>query len=407
MANVSRLYRTLDTVTKPIFELRIEDRNDILSDDQIMSISIKRGGGTGATGVNPSTCEIRTTGSRTITSGSHVTVRLSTTAAAQIAGRTSTSGVAIASRFVGRIGTQEVSHKHTHFETRYAAASWTALLSDAPQEYTLPAGRTVMNLIATVMKPPHLASRIGVTVDGANVNVLHGDVVGKYSDLIGSYCADIGYLVQHRRSGNAFIRTLAAREDAAAAAAATVYAIEPRHVLDGVTWLQPQERYPAAYRCEYRDSAGVVKSLTTGDANAVERKLLDWKNIRFGDDGYRYIYGLKSQTTDYIYRIFDLEIDLLMLWKRGSASDLALLGQLLNLEESDPVGLGINWPSPLRGMFFADGITEEITPDSWRIKLELTPYSYLKGNPTVIPRGRTWDSRSGTWNTTPGTWDQQ
>ena len=77
------------------------------------------------------------------------------------------------------------------------------------------------------------------------------------------------------------------------------------------------------------------------------------------------------------------------------------------MQVGDPVYFSQDWPTPLRGVHFAEGITETIDCDTWEVTLNLVRFRELTGEEPVSPvPARVWDQAQNPWDTETRKWKE-
>lgn len=407
MPRPGRLYRTLDGVPRPLFEV-VTDNLGTVTDRNISSITITHGKSSPGGGVSPSTAEVVFPDGRTAGAGDPLSVSLTSAAATHIGSTVGQGPLGIGPRFRGRVGRQRRNDRGHRAETTVFAASWTAQLSSAPTTHTFPSGTDIGTLLRTIMRPPYLAPHIDVRTQGT-FDRTWGDQTGTYSDLIGPFAADIGILVADQRNGTTRVQTMPFRRDSALDAVASSWPLTRSQALAPMTYEQPSETLPTVYYVDRRDSTGTVVRNSSGtDDGTAQVKVLDWTYFREYSEQWRYVHALRAQTFEHSYRPQSLSVDLLLLYRlgmAGSAHHLNQLGRLLTLDPGEPVFFAGDWPPALRGIHFAQGIREQITGNSWQLDLDLVPfYIDTDGRSPEVP-ARVWDASPSTWDNDPLTWN--
>lgn len=403
-----RLYRKLPDIPKPLFMVTTANIGT-MNDDQVRSIVINRGKQDNKGGVNPSTVEIALAANQVAKAGEAIDVRLTGLAATALAARFATdpnTAGYIAPRFHGRVGMQKMEdHGKLPFNTIYGA-SWSAQLSYSPDVHALASGTTILLLLQRILEPAYLAPRITVLNQGT-LDRLFGAVEGKYSDLIGKFAADIGILVRDRRAGELEILSLGHRRDNALAAVATSIPLTRSQAISPAEWVQPNEGPPVAYRLTRRDNLNVLQTSIIGATDGSEPiEDVDWTYFREYSDQWRYIHAMRAAGFDDRFRIDSVTVDLLHLLNSPYQNHWDQAGYLLKLQPGDPVFLSADWPTPLRGIHFAEGIREEISKDKWELTLNLIRFREVVGEETPSIPARVWNSAAYPWDTETRKWDQ-
>lgn len=405
-----RLYRKLDWLPKPLFAVQTNNIGTV-TDDEIQSIVITRGKSDNSGGVNPATVEIHLANNKVAKANEMIGVVLRNVVTTALAAKFTADPAVpayIRDRFQGRVGKQQMEDTGKQPTNTIMGASWSAQLSYSPDVHSVPSGTSMETLLTRILRPSYLAYRIPVTALGAYDSTF-GDSTGKYSDLIGKYAADIGILVRDTRAGALEILPMEYRRDRALAGMPTSSPLTRSQAISPASWVQPNEQPPVEYRLTYRDAANVVKTIVTSPTGAVTGTApvedLDWTYFRAYTGQWFYVHGMRSSGFDDRFRLETVTIDLLHLLSSPWPYHWEQAGYLLKLQVGDPVYLGADWPNPLKGVHFAEGIREEIDSDTWQITLSLIRFRELTGEEATgtIP-ARVWDQAAYPWDTETRKW---
>lgn len=410
---VSKLYKALKDCPKPIFECTMTGE-PARYDDDLTGATIHHGGAEPA-GVPVPTLEVGFLGYVSPVAGRSAALQLTAPAAAwikSVTGAAGTGAADIGPRFTGRTGAYTVDDTHTGQNTTMTAAGWTAQLANRSTVHTFNRGAWVHEVITALLRDPTLAVLPTVTRQPAREKFgqIYDPLPGvKYSELIGKLTTDLGILVQQWRSGVLEIVPLSHRKTKAAAAAETYPPITRGQILSPAQWSTRSENDPSNHRIVTRDGAGAPVSLNFGDLNEPwrDKTETDLQYLYFTDPEQWHTLGYTRRYREYsgAYSLPEIEIDLLLLFKRGRPYDLLQAGALLALNAGDPVTFAGDWYPTLRGVFFAEQISETITPDSWKIRLTLVPLGHVTASTQPGIRPRIWDQATDTWDQATGTWN--
>lgn len=407
----SRLYRVLADCPKPIFECVIDGANT-RRDDDIQSITIRHGQEDAEGGVPVATMETAFSGYLTPRPGQNTSLRLTTAAADYLANFTGATG--ITDRFVGRTGTYSVDDTPKRTDTTMAASSWHSQLGRRSTKRTFLRGAWVSDALTTLLTDPSLPVVPNVTRGGAAPREKFGQVYDpvtdqRYSDVIDKFTSDIGVLVRQWRSGTLELVPLAQRIAHADAAMASYPPIARSQVLSPTEWGTRFTDDPSNHRIVTRNASMEPTSLNFGDLNEPWRdnRETDLQYLYFSDNDQWVTLGEAGRYNEYTgaYKLPEVEIDLLTLFKRGTTYDLMQAGALLRLQAGDAVTFSGDWYPHLRGVQFAEGITETITPDAWKITLHLVPLGAVTGEINTSAKPRIWDQFREQWDNSTGSWD--
>lgn len=407
-----RLYRKLAWLPKPLFAIQTPNIGTV-TDNDIQSIVINRGKSDNSGGVHPSTVEVHLANNLVAKSNETIVVVLRTVVTTALAKKWTTDPAmpaSIRSRFQGRVGRQEMLDLGFITRNSIMGASWSAQLSYAPDVHTLPSGTSVQTLLERILKPDYLASKITVTSQGT-FDTTYGDVTGKYSDLIGKFAGDIGILIRDLRAGGLEVLNMPYRQWQALNYMPVSAPLTRAQALSPATWAQPNEMPAVEYRLKYRDAANVVKTIVTSIPGTVTGTApvedLDWTYFKADTNQWRYVHGLRASGFDDRFRAEEITVDLLELLDSEFPYHWQQAGNMINMEVGAAIYLGEDWPTALRGVHFAEGITETINKDAWEIKLSLIRFRELTGDETTgtIP-ARVWNQARYAWDTETRKWDE-
>lgn len=411
-----RLYRVLGKVTsyRSLFGMYSEPLGT-LYDADIHSLVMHRGKEDRGGGSFPTTLEATVKGQYSSSvAGENVRVFLRDEPAVAVAAHCGTTAEAIKQRFAGRMGQTDVEDTGKRFTTTFGAASWLAQMNYSPVYFAPPAGMSVVSALAYLAHSDEPNRGINMVLHGDAGKIATDQPLTLFKDGVGKYAEDIGILLQERRNGETHIMPLLYRKGLATTQVATTLPLTRSQAISPAKWEQRNER--PAVRIEYlvtNAEGGPARRVaevanTTGEIRETEE--LDWTYIQVTDVDnqlYREAYGRVLQSSTRQFTVPSVTIDLLHLI--GSSKDYhhKQAGQLLALEHGEPVYFSADWPAPLRGVHFAEGINETVDADTWTLELSLVPYAHAMGDtPTPTVPGRTWDSLAGTWNQQTQKWNQ-
>lgn len=404
-----RLYRKLDWLPKPLFRVHSSTTGE-RDDDTIRSISIHRGKSAPGGGISPSTCEVEYSDYAVGKAGETLTVEVASAAAATLGSRVGQGALGVAPRFKGRVGKQSVVDRGAYRrQSTLFGASWTAQLSTSPQTYSFTPGTSIGTLLSTILKPSHLP-QITTATQGTFDRTWDAITNETYSDLIDKFSADIGILIRDSRTGRTDILPMPYRRDNALGLVANARPLVRSQALAPADWEQPNETMPVVYRLKRRDANGDLRTEITAPNGQIDGtepvQDLDWSYFREYTDQWFYIHAMRAQGFDDRWRITKITVDLLMLMSSTSTYDRQQAGRMLILNPGDPVFFSGDWPAALRGIHFAEGITERIDSESWEVTLELASFHESTGtHPPTIP-AKVWESATYPWDDETRKWNE-
>lgn len=400
-----RLYRKLKP-TAPIFEFTYG--STVLTDDVIRSITIHRGGD----GVTPSTAEVATVAFASVASGENCMVQLSTYGASLVAGLTSANANVIKPRFSGRIGKQYVDDTGKKQTTTFLAASLSAQHPALKKGYTFTKGSFVNILLRAIMTPAAVSSP---TVSFSDVNEAYGRVwtaitePASYSDLVGRFTTDLGIIARALRSGAVHLMTHNIRNSRAIANLSIVVPLARSQALSPARWEQNNETRPRNYRLKYINAAGTLVEELYGDTSDTLAEVveLDMSHVQFNDVTQPQQEAFARRAREWLtaYAVPSVTVDLLYLISSPNTFHKMQAAKLLAMEVNDPVHFSGDWHPNLRGIHYAEEITETITPTSWELELKLLPSQEVTGYSSPDIPARVWDQATYAWNAETRTWN--
>lgn len=416
MARTSRLYRKLAAagIPTPLTSAALT-AGPTYGDTRIRSITINRGGTGPLSGIPGNSLEVETTGYTSSLIGEALTLRLSTATAAALAARTGANATAITTRFRGRAAGFRVRDTGRSQETTtISASSWSSILPGHSARWTFPSQTYVTDLLQQILNPPSWGSfipaseRRGALEDYGRTRDYLTDK--SFTDLIGDYADKLDILIRDKLDGRMEIMGPVHRRSTALARLDSHLPLTRGQVLAPAEWTQDAwENRRNYYVLVSTDMNGGTTGLNFGNLSETYRtdELIDLTHVIYVNNAHWQMLGAARQQREYTgaYRLPSVDIDLLHLITSPNRADQLVAGQLLELEPGDPIFLSGDWPTILRGIAFADGIKESITPDGWKISLSLTPYTHVIGEPAPIPKPRVWASATGTWDAETRTWD--
>lgn len=408
MARISRLYRRL-TPEQALFRFTT-DRGTDLRDGAITGLTIKHGDGSPDGGVSPSTLEVGLSGFASIQSGNHCQVSLTTYGAQLLADRTGAQASVIQPRFAGRIGKQTVDDRGKRQFTSMLAASWTAQLGHVSKGYTPSVGDNIATVISELMTSralPHLSAPTRMAPPDQYGTVHKVEDTQTWSD-IGKWTSDLGLTVRETRAGTQQILTHAQRWQAALDQIDYWLPVIRAQALAPATWGQESDTIPRNQLLTWGSGAG-TNSAEYGDVDNPYKVVVehDLTHARFNNEDQVRSEGFRLRALEWesSYSIPSVEIDLLHLITSPKRYDRDQAGRLLTMQIDDPVYLSGDWHNNLRGIHFATGITESITPAGWTLTLTLAPSHLVVGTVSPTVPARVWDSATYPWSSESRRWN--
>lgn len=389
-------------------------------EDEIMSITINRGVDGRNVGSNPTTAEVSLKGRRDgFETGKTMRVFLREEPMAAL-GAYIGAGVNasnIAQRFEGRLGTVGIDDDGKRATTDIAGSSWITQMNYSPASFTPIKGQTLATILANMIKANEPLRGIVFKTNIGPVNILNWAEPGPmlFRDGVGKFAADIGMLLQERRNGQTWAVSHVQRNAASATQAVSPYMC-PLMRAQGIAparYEQPNERPAKRVAFKIINESGGPTVRTAEIANPggelVETESVDWAQFQVtavDNQLYREAYARVHDSSSRLYRIPKITVDILHLLKDGGEYSRYIVRQMLLLEAGEPVFLSGDWPERLQGAHFAEGITEEINSEEWKITLSLVPHLVATGYPSPAFKPRAWDSANYPWQDETREWNQ-
>lgn len=405
-----RLARTLKFAGAPLFGLYSEPLGGYYDTD-IHSVAINRGKSGRGGGVHPSTMEVRLKGlhSAAVT-GNNVRFFLRDAPAAAIAARAGVTADAIKSRFTGRMAQSEVDDDGKRFTSTYRAASWINRLYRSPKHATPVAGRGINSFLQDLMGMANPLAGIVLSFHGDFDQIPVTGPPVLFKDAIDKYTKDIGILVRETRDGRSQVMTLPYRITHTAFRLANGVPLTRSQAVTPARWQQRND-WPAQtvqYKLTNPNGNIVTRSVSIATEETPLVSDYDWSHIKAVTDQLYYnAYGMVYETNTRQFSLPSVTVDLLRLLGSDNPYHRMQAGRLLEMEAGDAVFLSGDWPAPVRGVHFAEGIRENITSDAWTLELELVPYAQAMGSaPSPVVPARAWESAAGPWSAETRAWNQ-
>lgn len=379
------------------------------------SITITRGANGKSSGYLPATVEATVTGRHDgFATGFPATVWLRDVHADRLADYVGVSVDDIRTRYTGRVGSVSIDDRGKRASTTVQAVSWMAQLAHSPVHTTPQAGELIGPLLERMafMYDPVRGTDLEARVNGAQLQHHAAGDPMLYPDALSTLADDIGIVMQEQRDGSTVAWGHKHREWWAANRMGSQWPLMRHQALAPAKYEQLGER-PAApidYTAWTTEGTKPTRSIEppnhTGET--VMRETRDWSRWRMGDGDnqlWRSAWSDAHSHSSTLYSLPSISVDLLLLLKLGTEYALKIAGQMLTLEAGDPVYLSGDWPGGLRGVHYAEGITERITPSEWRFDLSLIPHALGAGTPSPTVPPLAWDSFATAWDAETRTWD--
>ena len=416
----SRLQRVLDPIVgygTNIIGLAISNVGSY-NHSQIQQLTMTRGSSSGrAAGYNPATLEATVIGRDDTTATGHpARVFLRDVHVQRLADYVGVPWGDIVDRYVGRLGMVTIDDQGKRAATTFTAASWMVQLQNSPRHVTPQAGETIGSLLnrMTFMDDPVRGTSLTVRTDGALLQHHEAGEPTLFKEAVSQFAQDVGIVMQEQRDGTTVAWGHAHREWWAANRMSTQWPLMRSNAIAPATYEQMGERpappidYTVWTTGNYIAERSIEPPNHTGET--VLREEVDWTAWRVSVDNsdsqlWREAWSRAHTLAPSNYTIPSITVDLLMLLRQGTEYARKIAGQMLTLEAGEPVYLSGDWPQRLRGVHYAEGITETITPDGWTIELSLIPHAVGAGTPTPEVPPIAWDSFLIAWDEETRNWN--
>lgn len=412
-----RLRRVLSRITRadPAFAF-YSLPTEAIYDADIQSVTMHRGKAGRGGGYHPSTLEMTARGLLPAAlTGDNCRFFLRDLTAADLAAHTGQSAAAIQYRYQGRAGKLAVDDRARKYTSTVYAASWLARHRRAGRVAYPKAGQTLDAFFTDVLalnatQPP---AGLNLTFQGPFTETIARDLEAlTFRDAEGKLAGAIGLLFRERRDGTTELMSLPYRSANAAALVNQRLPLTRSQAISPAKWEQANE-YPAIiFKYKVTDPAGAIVTRTIDVSTEPLRETVeeDWSYLRSATSGtsgnvYMEGYGRAYTMTTRTYSVPSVTVDLLALLDSPKQYHRDQAGQLLAMEVADPLFFSGDWPTPLRGVHFAEGITETITPDAWTLEFSLSRWQHVLGAevpPAIKPR--VWDSATNRWDEATMKW---
>lgn len=417
IARRSRLQRVLDPIVgigTNIIGISATNVGTFNHSD-IQSISITRGANSKTAGYLPATVEATVVGRHDgFASGYPINVFLRDVHVDRLAAYVGVTAAEIRTRYIGRLGAVRVDDRGKRATTTIAAVSWMAQLAHSPAHITPAVGELLGPLLEkmTFQDDPVRGTDLIPRVNGAQLQHHAAGTPMLYPDALGELAEDIGIVMHEQRDGSTVAWGHKHREWWAFNNMADQWPLMRHQALAPAKYEQMGERpaSPIDYTAHITDGTLVTRTVDppnyTGET--VMRESRDWERWRMGDGDnqlWRSAWSDAHSHSISLYSLPTVSIDVLLLLKLGTEYARKIAGQILTLEAGEPVYLSGDWPERLRGVHFAEGIKETITPNEWRFDLSLIPHALGAGTPTPTVPPLAWDSFTTAWDAETRTWD--
>lgn len=414
----SALYRRFSTAPHPMFELTVGGVP--YPDSSLTGVTIHHGSTDPGGGYHAATLQADVLGLLNATMDMPVSFQLTDAFATWLRTRTGRNVHQV--RFTGRAGSMDVDDRGdgripAHI-THLSAASWAALLSNARRVLPTSADAAMNTLLRMAFAHPQLPTEINVIAGSTDSfdTLWVADGMKTFRQIMTDYAESVGILCIQRKNGDVALRTMLMRRADIAGLAAKDPAILRYQVLSPGKWSQPVDAVSTQYTMKVRTSADAVPGVLTWPSRSngvlvpLDVQELDWSNINRRTDNWRAFLDAESfRSNNARLGITEIAIDMGLLITRGEEYDRWVAARVLTLEHGDPVFFGGDWPSIIAGTMIVTEITEEITPDSWRITLTLNSVRNALGTldqdlPTVP--ARVWNQARWPWDADTTSWDE-
>lgn len=409
----SKLWRSFSATTN-MFTLKIGE--NVIGDDEIISITITRGGG--SYGSNPTVLEVELTGNRVYYRNEHVTLMINE----QYARAVTINPAQITHRFVGRLAEIETTDNGDKKlnTSRITCTSYSALLRMSPVTIPVAHRDAISDVITKAISAPRLSGHAKLfelastaILDSGRIWVGDTTPLQKtYKEVLQDYVEPVKTLIVDRRDGYMRFMTLALR---LAVLSSQVHKAAPLRssVLSPVKWKQSNEVRSNNLRYFWREQDGTVLTRNyvatssldalVSDVEPVEHDLTDMLII---DETRELIRLAEDGASNMVQRGYEsINVSILELLANGSDYQRSVCFEMLRLEHGDAVYFGGDWTKQRYPMINTQ-IRETITPKQWLFEIELAhPRSVLGVVNLPDYPAQVWDQAVLPWDDTTQTWD--
>lgn len=412
-----RLKRVLSAITGNQWQFAFNTGTFVEYDDTITSVSITHGSDGRNVGHNPSTCEVGIVGRKDgFFTGNMMRLFLRDSVATALATYLGADKSKIENRFKGRLATIDLDDQGGNkFYTTIAGSSYLTQMNYSPVVATPVAGQQIGSILGDLTNAANPLRGIDFNTSLGNV-AFHQFADGEpvtFNDGISPYAGDIGITLQERRDGTTYALGMPYRYDTAALRLATDLPLMRGQAIAPGQYAQRNERPAIRVEFTITNEAGGpatrVAELANPTGELRETVKLDWRKFQVENvenQLLREAYARVFESSSRLYTMPTVKIDMLMLLRNGGTYAKRIAKQILELEVSEPVYLSGDWPPKLQGVHFAEGIKENITPDSWEFELSLVPHAVATGRVSPTVPARAWDSATLAWNNETRKWDE-
>lgn len=409
---ISKLHRRLKTNSRKLFKVSFQDY--VLTDEKIHDITITHGKNSPAGGYDPATATINCLGAYPASPNRDIKIELEPWIVEQITSEAGISASSINTRFRGVIGADYITDRGDKLpaSTELSCASWGSKMRTDTRQITIASGGSLAGETKKLLSHPALAGAQNVSYpDPSYFDRNYLAETGTFRDLIDKYVTDLGTHVQQRRDGSLFIAPLTYRVEEINSKVNTALGLLRSHTLAPVEWDQPINELSGRVVMKWRESDGRLnEGGITPETSDFTFEVISFDRRYITDQTGNYLHFLRAEytrrnTPRHSLSSVRFRIDRLL--TSEIEYDRLVAAQLLALQEGDPVYFSYDWPSQIAFPYFAQQITESITPDKWEMTLHLFHPRVVCGLddahlPEVTPRiweqmGFRWDDVNTTW----------
>lgn len=399
---VSRLYRKLKP-NQPLFQFN-NSSSGTYNDTRITSLSITRGSDTAEPDLPVNVCEVTITGEVTDIVGARARANLTGYGAdlvAELAGNITREQ--IQERFWGRTGIVSVSdYSPTRKLTTIASSGWLAALKKSQYDPFIGAGMKTGLVIVQSLRFPNLSQMYTPRAYGsfdALVSNTDSDEKRNFAAVAERYGTELGLQIREIPGKREVqIWSIQARKDEITKIAATAPHLTRSAAISPATHSQTLDSWNVTRRVLTTKADGTPETLVfepRTDNTFLEVQELDLSYVRRETEQIRqHITAMEYRTLYVTMRPESITVDILALLTSPSEHHRHQAGYLLALQPKDPVFFSGDWQPYLRGMYTAEQIKENITPNGWTIELSLYPSEYTLGDrmESIWPKPQTWEA---------------
>lgn len=403
----STLWKMLGA-TKPMF-LVATGGNLSFDDNNVFSINIKKGNDSADSGISLNTAEFSVSEEISNLVGARISIALNSYGASLVASLAgNVTEEQIRERFYGRTGIVSIEDQGKFRTTTVNCSSWLAELKKSKYDPPVTVGQKVGEAIRLSLAMGNLAVHYTPVTHGSFDTILRAPEKFAFKDLVSEYADTMGIQVRETPGARQVqIRSIEARKNDVRERSNSVPHITRSAAISPGKYRQSIDDWKRTHRAITVMPDGSQNIISFGFLNRVDKTFVDIQEIDYTnvrrDTGQilDWVRALEFRSSHLTIDPESITVDLLYLLTSDSEHERHQAGYLLSLQAGDPVFFSGDWQGYLRGIYFAQEISETITPDSWLIELRLYPAQVIIGDRMADfePMPQTWEAAGNLrWN---------